>query len=664
MKDYPSRYTEKEIQRIEKRLAREYKLAGKEVEEKLDNHLSEFKKQDKEYRRAVKRGTMTQEEYDGWRKDNLFVGQRWREIRNNLAVDMHNANLRARGITEGYMPRVYAESFNYGMYEIDKGTRFGLSFSLYDENVVRQLMSDNPKFLPKRTINSAKDIAWNTKKIASALTQGVVQGDSIETLAERLRSVTDMNYAASIRNARTMMSAAQNLGRLDSYMRLKERTGWDIKKQWLATVDGRTRHSHRAMDGQIRELEDEFSNGLMQPCDPNVDAPSEIYNCRCRLVPLIPEMGDEDLSDLSTRNVGRGFGASGYDDWKKGFPSYERWKKQQLAKEKARSKSSVVNGKDISGTWERRPDEFDFEIEDVINAQGFDGLPRVVSEEEFDELVKQANDGNGFIAQRTYSAPDQATLEAYRSQLYDGKWYVDCSTGGAQYGQGMYCAADWTGTLSDGIKAEMAHYQGLGQARYTRSAEIEFENKYAKELNDPNLSFDREFELFELKNRYVESRKGVSYTETMTLDRSAKIISYDDLVKEKNAWDYEERMRPQVSAVDKVLADKGYSGNDDAQLYLKSQVFSGMYSFEEQMAVRKRLGNDAMDELDDMLGEARQAATKAEIESIRNDNMKSYTDIGSFAVARGYDAINAEGHGESASYTVILNRTKLIIKEP
>lgn len=28
---------------------------------------------------------------------------------------------------------------------------------------------------------------------------------------------------------------------------------------------------------------------------------------------------------------------------------------------------------------------------------------------------------------------------------------------------------------------------------------------------------------------------------------------------------------------------------------------------------------------------------------------------------RGYDAINAEGHGESGSYTVILNRTKTVI---
>jgi hypothetical protein len=44
--------------------------------------------------------------------------------------------------------------------------------------------------------------------------------------------------------------------------------------------------------------------------------------------------------------------------------------------------------------------------------------------------------------------------------------------------------------------------------------------------------------------------------------------------------------------------------------------------------------------------------------------MANEMDNGSFAAAMGYDAINAVGHGESGSYTVVLNRTKLIIKEP
>jgi len=40
----------------------------------------------------------------------------------------------------------------------------------------------------------------------------------------------------------------------------------------------------------------------------------------------------------------------------------------------------------------------------------------------------------------------------------------------------------------------------------------------------------------------------------------------------------------------------------------------------------------------------------------------SNKDISTLAVEMGYDVINAEGHGQSGSYTVILNRTKLIIR--
>ena len=37
---------------------------------------------------------------------------------------------------------------------------------------------------------------------------------------------------------------------------------------------------------------------------------------------------------------------------------------------------------------------------------------------------------------------------------------------------------------------------------------------------------------------------------------------------------------------------------------------------------------------------------------------------GSLAAMYGYDAINVGGGGRSGNYTVILNRTKMIIKEP
>ena len=59
--------------------------------------------------------------------------------------------------------------------------------------------------------------------------------------------------------------------------------GADVVKQWDAALDAATRESHQMLDGQIRELDDKFSNGLMYPGDPSGSA-AEVINCRCILL--------------------------------------------------------------------------------------------------------------------------------------------------------------------------------------------------------------------------------------------------------------------------------------------------------------------------------------------------------------------------------------------
>jgi hypothetical protein len=123
--------------------------------------------------------------------------------------------------------------------------------------------------------------------------------------------------------------------------------------------------------------------------------------------------------------------------------TFEEWTE---GKEKeAMDDRPVVEGKDITETWQRRSqEEFYFAIEDIINAQGFDGLPKVVSDEEFEKAVEKSH----YIMQRTYSAPDDATLKKYKDELRNGRWYVECS-GGSDWGQGMYTVSNSEGKIND-----------------------------------------------------------------------------------------------------------------------------------------------------------------------------------------------------------------------
>ena len=65
-----------------------------------------------------------------------------------------------------------------------------------------------------------------------------------------------------------------------SRYRVAKSRGANVLKQWDATLDGRTRPSHARIDGEIRETDEEYSNGLMFPGDPSGPA-AEVINCRC-----------------------------------------------------------------------------------------------------------------------------------------------------------------------------------------------------------------------------------------------------------------------------------------------------------------------------------------------------------------------------------------------
>jgi hypothetical protein len=99
----------------------------------------------------------------------------------------------------------------------------------------------------------------------------------MDKIAKRLRNVQEMNKTQAIRSARTIVTGAENKGRQDSYARA-EADGIILQKEWLATNDGRTRHSHAVLDGAIVDQDKKFDNGLMYPGDPS-GRPEEVYNC-------------------------------------------------------------------------------------------------------------------------------------------------------------------------------------------------------------------------------------------------------------------------------------------------------------------------------------------------------------------------------------------------
>lgn len=302
--------TDKIIADMEKKLKDHYKQASDEVQKKLDDYLKAFKAKDEKHLADLQKDFTKEnyEEYIRWRRNQILISERWAEMRDSLAEDYHNANVIAKEMINGYMPDVYALNHNYGMYDIEHSAGIDTSYTLYNRQTAERLMRDNPDMLPppgkkvSKRIAEGKDVLWNKQLIQSAMMQSLLQGESIDKIAKRLATaVGDSNEKAAVRNARTMATGAQNAGREDAYKAAEEK-GIEMQQEWVATLDDRTRHSHRMMHGERIDVGGTFSNGCKYPGDPNGE-PEEVYNCRCTMVAQIkgfetdtvknsPKMGD------------------------------------------------------------------------------------------------------------------------------------------------------------------------------------------------------------------------------------------------------------------------------------------------------------------------------------------------------------------------------------
>lgn len=288
-----------------------YGVAHKEMLAKCTKYLEWFIIADKKKRKLFEKGELSKEAYRNWRRTYMLRGQNYYGMLETIADNLVNVNEIAASITNGYMPEVYAINGNYIEYKCCKDLNMNIAFTLYDEQTVERLVKEKPDLLPKSKVNIPTNKTWNKQQLTSAMMQGIMQGETLDQIAERLASVTDMNEKSAIRNARTMLTSAQNGGRHAGALRAQA-MGIELEKMWLASLMFNTRDSHRALDGTIIKLEEKFSNGLMYPGDAS-GSPSEVYNCRCSYTTKV-KGANIDPSDLDQRHSK--LDGMSYEDWK------------------------------------------------------------------------------------------------------------------------------------------------------------------------------------------------------------------------------------------------------------------------------------------------------------------------------------------------------------
>lgn len=216
-----------------------------------------------------------------------------------------------------YLKNSYDTGFLGSMYSLHK-QGIPLVFPIDQKQAAAAIKLD-PKISKNLYTKLGEDVGLLKKRIANNVSRGIATSDSYANIARNVASASNVGFNRAMRIARTEGHRVQVMGAFDAQNKAKE-AGADVVKQWDAALDGRTRESHARVDGEIRELDEKFSNGLKYPGD-SAGGAAEVINCRCALLQRAKWALDEDeLETLKERAAFYGLDKSkNFEDFQKKY---------------------------------------------------------------------------------------------------------------------------------------------------------------------------------------------------------------------------------------------------------------------------------------------------------------------------------------------------------
>lgn len=176
-----------------------------------------------------------------------------------------------------YLHSCYESGFIGTMYDI-AGQSIPLIVPIDQAAVVKAVLTDSK--ISNGLYNAlGVDVAKLKKTITQEISRGIASSLPYRDIARNLKNTVNVPLYNAKRIVRTESHRIQQQSTEESRKAAAKR-GADVVRMWDAALDGRTRDSHRRVDGEIRELDEKFSNGLMFPGDPSGSA-AEVVNCRC-----------------------------------------------------------------------------------------------------------------------------------------------------------------------------------------------------------------------------------------------------------------------------------------------------------------------------------------------------------------------------------------------
>ncbi|MCI8777412.1 MAG: hypothetical protein HFK00_08515 [Oscillospiraceae bacterium] len=253
------KYTLEQEKKIISELKDVYKKALEDIGEKIKILMSDEMTQSKIY----------QIEFQ-----NALQGQ--------ISAILENKNSNQYERVYDYLKGCYEDGFIGTIYDL-QGQGLPLILPLNQEEIVEALLIES-KISEGLYTKMGNNVEVLKKNISFEIARGISTSSPYSQIARNLRSSANMTLNQSMRIVRTEGNRIHNKSALDACRRAKE-AGADVLKMWDATLDGLTRPRHRQLDGQIREVTEDFEvDGLTVSAPLHFGIAAEDCNCRCHLL--------------------------------------------------------------------------------------------------------------------------------------------------------------------------------------------------------------------------------------------------------------------------------------------------------------------------------------------------------------------------------------------
>jgi len=249
-------------------------------------------------------------------KADMTRYNRYATMERDILAVVNQSTLETLRTIDRLRPEQYGESFFRHAWAIDNTVGVRLAWGKLNLDAVIANLANEFYYISKERYGMEARL-----HIRTTLVQGIAQGKSYQSMSHDLAHQMNILNWKAMRIIRTEGQTAMSAGQDAAYIKAQEQ-GIDGSVVWDATLDGRTRPTHGAMDGQVRGDDGYFDGpgGSRAPFPGFPDLPAgERINCRCR---LRFEIEGYEPAIRRTREDGI-VPYQKYDDWKE---SHTTWR--------------------------------------------------------------------------------------------------------------------------------------------------------------------------------------------------------------------------------------------------------------------------------------------------------------------------------------------------